>query len=449
MDHTPAVVSYSQDFVSLDQEVKDLTAPKPETRWCLLELPKDQLQALTSGSTFAFRELSGSEAGQGYAALSTADSTFRVEFLENSNTLLLGKVEELDKENAGPRSGGRVGGGSSRLCTDKALGTASDTEAAARIKSEEAKTSFREARVPSGAMWPTPSAPSAPLRAPPRTAAPRGAPCPHGAPRRRGEPSLRRWAPAVALAAGRHALRPIRRVALVGGTHGNELSGVYLVRSLMEHPLTHYDSLSLECLIGNPRAVDVCQRFVDTDLNRCFSKSALQSGASAAYEPRRAQEIDATLGPRFSEEACDLCIDLHNTTSNFGCGIIITNTSSPNLHWKLQLCCHLQSLRPDVHVVFDCVGDCAEEPFLPLLAKNDLTFEVGPQAHGTLLAEVFWKQKRLVLDTLDWLERYNRGELTEEERSPKELEATPSEWLSTDSTRRAESWGLLEPKKGA
>ena len=42
---------------------------------------------------------------------------------------------------------------------------------------------------------------------------------------------------------------------------------------------------------------------MDTDLNRCFSKSALQSGASAAYEPRRAQEIDATLGPRFSEEA--------------------------------------------------------------------------------------------------------------------------------------------------
>lgn len=26
-------------------------------------------------------------------------------------------------------------------------------------------------------------------------------------------------------------------------------------------------------------------------------------------------------------------------------GIIITNTSSPNLHWKLQLCCHLQSRR--------------------------------------------------------------------------------------------------------
>ncbi|CAJ1354821.1 unnamed protein product [Effrenium voratum] len=109
MDHTPAVVSYSQDFVSLDQEVKDLTAPKPETRWCLLELPKDQLQALTSGSTFAFRELSGSEAGQGYAALSTADSTFRVEFLENSNTLLLGKVEELDKENAGA-NGANVAG---------------------------------------------------------------------------------------------------------------------------------------------------------------------------------------------------------------------------------------------------------------------------------------------------------------------------------------------------
>ena len=34
-------IRYSKDFVSLDQEVSDLTAPKPETRFCLLELPKE------------------------------------------------------------------------------------------------------------------------------------------------------------------------------------------------------------------------------------------------------------------------------------------------------------------------------------------------------------------------------------------------------------------------
>lgn len=99
----PVSLYYSDDFVSLDQEVKDLQAPKPETHFCLLELPKDQLKSLQMGQTFAFRELSGSQvSGGGFTALCTADATFGVEFLENSNTLLLGKVTpggEDNKEN--------------------------------------------------------------------------------------------------------------------------------------------------------------------------------------------------------------------------------------------------------------------------------------------------------------------------------------------------------------
>lgn len=107
----PVSLYYSSDFISLDQEVSDLRAPKPETRFCLLELPKDQLKSLQSGQTFAFRELSGSQvSGGGFTALCTADATFGVEFLENSNTLLLGKVTpggdaEENKENAGDQGG--------------------------------------------------------------------------------------------------------------------------------------------------------------------------------------------------------------------------------------------------------------------------------------------------------------------------------------------------------
>ena len=43
----------------------------------------------------------------------------------------------------------------------------------------------------------------------------------------------------------RHAMRGIKRVALVGGTHGNELSGVHLVRSLLRQP-SFQDFKSLE-----------------------------------------------------------------------------------------------------------------------------------------------------------------------------------------------------------
>lgn len=221
----------------------------------------------------------------------------------------------------------------------------------------------------------------------------------------------------------RHAMRGIKRVALVGGTHGNELSGVHLVRSLLRQPsFQDFKSLEIDCLLANDLAIEVCRRFVDRDLNRCFSRSTLHSDAADSYEMHRAQEINARIGPRFSAEASDLCIDLHNTTSNFGCGIIITDTSSPDLHWKLQLCDYLRCRVPNVHILLDCLGDCSEEPYLPLTAKNDLTFEVGPQAHGTLVSEVFWNQRRLVFGALDFLERFNRQQLSDEERSEKTLE---------------------------
>ena len=102
-------------------------------------------------------------------------------------------------------------------------------------------------------------------------------------------------------------------------------------------------STNQDCLLANEAAIDSCQRFVDTDLNRCFSRSKLRScDVPDTYEWRRAREINERIGPRFSLAAADVCIDLHNTTSNFGCGIIITDTSSPSLHWKLQLCDYLR-----------------------------------------------------------------------------------------------------------
>lgn len=190
-----------------------------------------------------------------------------------------------------------------------------------------------------------------------------------------------------------------------------------MVRSLLRQPsFQDFKSLEIDCLLANDLAIEVCRRFVDRDLNRCFSRSTLHSDAADSYEMHRAQEINARIGPRFSAEASDLCIDLHNTTSNFGCGIIITDTSSPDLHWKLQLCDYLRCRVPNVHILLDCLGDCSEEPYLPLTAKNDLTFEVGPQAHGTLVSEVFWNQRRLVFGALDfWSDSTASSSLTRRE----------------------------------
>lgn len=44
------------------------------------------------------------------------------------------------------------------------------------------------------------------------------------------------------------------------------------------------------------------------------------------YEVRRAQEINHLFGPKDSEDSCDVIFDLHNTTSNMGCTLILEDS---------------------------------------------------------------------------------------------------------------------------
>ena len=85
----------------------------------------------------------------------------------------------------------------------------------------------------------------------------------------------------------------LSRVAVCGGTHGNELSGVYLVRELLkakkeamkkeeeeeeeqEEEEEKEEPVSVLMVLSNPRATQQCRRYVDTDLNRCFTHATLK-----------------------------------------------------------------------------------------------------------------------------------------------------------------------------
>lgn len=50
------------------------------------------------------------------------------------------------------------------------------------------------------------------------------------------------------------------------------------------------------------------------------------------YEMRRAQELNAQLGPKGSEKAMDLLIDIHNTTANMGLCLIFYSSDLMMLH---------------------------------------------------------------------------------------------------------------------
>lgn len=154
---------------------------------------------------------------------------------------------------------------------------------------------------------------------------------------------------------------PLSRVAVCGGTHGNELSGVYMLRELKKQSSVQAGPVSLITVLSNPRAVESCRRYIDQDLNRCFTTHLLRqvggkkgivggffkkrrmmsesSSPSSApltdespYEQKRAHEINAQLGPKGSPEAVDLLCDIHNTTSNTGLCLIFYSTDWIPLH---------------------------------------------------------------------------------------------------------------------
>lgn len=71
-------------------------------------------------------------------------------------------------------------------------------------------------------------------------------------------------------------------VAVCGGTHGNEMSGIYLVKELLKAKKKvvkeeeEEERVSVLLVLSNPRAMQQCRRYIDTDLNRCFTYATLR-----------------------------------------------------------------------------------------------------------------------------------------------------------------------------
>ncbi|KAM6941472.1 N-acyl-aromatic-L-amino acid amidohydrolase (carboxylate-forming) B [Lycodopsis pacificus] len=201
---------------------------------------------------------------------------------------------------------------------------------------------------------------------------------------------------------------PLSRVAICGGTHGNEMSGVYIVREMQKQKVDQKGSVSITTVLSNPRAVDACIRYTETDLNRCFT-DALLSGPitdSTPYEVRRARELNAQLGPRGSREAVDLLCDFHNTTANMGICLMLYSFDWISLHIYKYIQSKMTSA-PVRAILFDTT---ASEPFsLESVGKHGIAIEVGPQPHGVLRADIFNMAKEAMDLSIEWLQKFNSG----------------------------------------
>ncbi len=201
------------------------------------------------------------------------------------------------------------------------------------------------------------------------------------------------------------AIAPIRHIAIIGGTHGNELTGIYLAKKFQQSPdLIARSSLQVTTLLANPKAIELNRRYVDRDLNRCFAQADLLNPALTQYEDQRAKAIAALLCPPHGPHT-DLIIDIHSTTANMGTTLLLSNDHPFNLRLAAYLC----SLNPDVKVCFrESKGQDA--PMLRSLAPFGCTLEVGPVAQGVLDAQLLLTAERIVQGILDYIEAYNCGE---------------------------------------
>ena len=204
-------------------------------------------------------------------------------------------------------------------------------------------------------------------------------------------------------------MKKIQKVCVVGGTHGNELTGVYLVKHWQQQPhLLARPGLEVSTLLANEQAINGNIRYIDQDLNRQFAEGSLDVAADY-YEAERAHEINALLGPKSNTKtaACDFIIDLHTTTTNMGLTLVV------NQHQALQLkmAAYIQQQMPEAKIFYE--DRCRQDDnFLMSVANfSGLLIEVGAVPQGVLRHDCYQLTRDACMHALDFLQHNNQQTL--------------------------------------
>jgi len=184
----------------------------------------------------------------------------------------------------------------------------------------------------------------------------------------------------------------VRAVAVVGGTHGNEYTGVFCVKALEQQLAKKNDNypFQISTLIGNPEAYKANKRFVDEDLNRQFSGAAMVAAKAAlpatlSVEQRRAREIDDLLGPKFGGDGngdkhptMDFIIDLHTTTANMHTSLIVGQGDPLTTQAAAYVMHKCREKNFNVCILMHTHASQEARPNLASIAPHSFSIEVGP-----------------------------------------------------------------------
>ncbi|RJG47424.1 aspartoacylase [Motilimonas pumila] len=193
-----------------------------------------------------------------------------------------------------------------------------------------------------------------------------------------------------------------KQVLLVAGTHGNELSGIY-VNKLIEQGLYQAQraSFTTQSIIANPAAVKRNVRFVDQDLNRQFLTP--EAADASLNEVKIAQQLTA----QYDQVPQQLVVDMHNTTSHMGATLILLE-SSP---FYQQMGAFVKQQMPEAYILFEDQQPLTSHPYLCTLGGAGIMLEIGAQSHGVLQHDCLQLMKKMLTAVLDFIDLHNQNQL--------------------------------------
>lgn len=188
-------------------------------------------------------------------------------------------------------------------------------------------------------------------------------------------------------------MKNLNRVLVIGGTHGNEWTGIYAVKKYAQEIRQEFPKLDLHFIFANPEAFKINKRFKDEDLNRAFQ--FLHEERPSSYEHTRAKELKNQI----DKETC-FVLDLHTTTSNMGNTVIISHDEPLNFAVAHALVKNL----PDCRIIY---SPDPNRKYLASQSTYGLMIEVGPVPNGVIRAELLESTLKLIKAVLTALSTPN------------------------------------------
>jgi succinylglutamate desuccinylase len=123
-------------------------------------------------------------------------------------------------------------------------------------------------------------------------------------------------------------------IILIGGLHGNELTGIKAIERVFKK--IKDDKLEIHGKIiglkGNKKAIEKKERYIDYDLNRCWTAEHIQHLSDSHFvfaEDEEVLELNNVFEGLSSFEATQrVCVDLHTTSSDNGNFIVVPEVTS-------------------------------------------------------------------------------------------------------------------------